>query len=318
MKSSGFVFILATFGLIYSSIPLTSVNTPSAPWTLSQIEMLEKASGSRDPATTADESFPDISFADSDCGPSVPVLYRCVTNGFFTGLRVIQNMLGDERAEHPSWALTAILRSHQWDPQNLQQYRDAKALLQETFRQARAQDASWCQDLNRNSMHVTAGMEGKFSKSQSALSILASDGIPYAHIYCLYDPKSVFLVMSNQQARAAFSHKGFAPHQGMEYGIPGFIRWQDLTAAATNDLRIEKQTSTTGTRISVFARTETGFSPSTNSLSRDGKRLFDIESCPSRCETRPSVLKKAENFIPGLGQALEEAAARETYFQINE
>lgn len=261
---------------------------------------------------SADE-YRSISLAAPQCAGE-PILYRCVRGGYFTALRVIRNMLGDERAEHTAWKLTSLMREHGFDQENIDEYHWAK---REAFRQLLAAEkvSPACRLSTETGMQTTGG--GNLAKSHEAWAVLASEGSGYAEDYCLWDngaKQAVLLQLNDVYQVNGASDGSYDFTRGYEYAIPLFIPHDTIESGYTETLALYKR----GAVVEVRQRNVLGFSSGNQIASPVAEKretqalLFKLESCDETgsCVTEKRTMALAEKYIPGIETALGKTTTR--------
>ena len=277
------------------------------------------------PAITPAE-IASTSMQGGTCAPAPSKIYRCVRKNFFPALRIIQNMIGDETAEHPSWRLTALLKKSHASPGDLKDYRRAKRKIIEQLQEEKEQHPSnACETINQEAIDLTFGMKGVYRDSKDAIGIMASDSLPYTEFYCLDDVTATFLVIEEKTPRSTYavSSKVYSGTVANEVVIPGFIPANDLVGGYTNDFAIEKtQSDTHQTEIIFKRRIAKGFTAMKTGKScvndAEPKALFKIMECsgPADCASDPVALSDAEGYVPSLTQALTDGYIRNNFFKV--
>lgn len=202
----------------------------------------------------------------ADCPAAGAPLYRGTRGDFFGSLRVIRNMLGDEAAEYPSWALSKALKNGSLDIPK------AKAQLADSL-EARKKKASRVCALGFSvETHIAAD-------AKDSLGIPASLSFETASAYAslFADEAGSVIRMEERFPRAGRDYYMYTSQHETEYYFPVSIPHEDITGAWTSDdIYIEKGRGASGAVVDVryfnWERRE-------RTMDTDGRLLFSVARC---------------------------------------
>lgn len=197
--------------------------------------------------------------------PSASVLYRGISGNFFPIENVLKNMLGDSLAELPSWRLSTIYNSLKNEgTSDSIKWETAKKIAEKEFNLLRNKNAGKICDLANHFADLT--MQGNDLKTRSkSLGIAFTPNRSYAAGYIgakIYNASSAsnesamqngILVEIKEQIPRAGLASEYGNQQFAEFYVPLFVPKEDISAAWTDSLHIEKQFDSSGNvKVKVF------------------------------------------------------------------
>ena len=264
----------------------------------------------------SEQELRDSSLVGDNCPSSEKPLFRAIRDNYFPPGRIIANMLGDETAEHVSWAVTRIIRERNWNPSDLSldQIRLAKRTALDALRAAKKTVDRPCSIASIASLQTSGG--GTFEKSAEALGILSGDTIYEAEGYAIWDQgakrSTIVEIHESDIKRAGYSGIGSI---GLEWAFPVFIPHYEITAAWSHDYYFRKVTEADGSpvRVEIRKRLKPGFIAFDSlaiaeiDAAREGrplgKLLYVARTCRKPCNSSESAKSEflrfiGDNFLP--------------------
>lgn len=209
-----------------------------------------------------------------DCPAANVPLYRGTRGDFFGSVRIMRNMLGDEAAEYPSWALTNLLKRDSDSPYLVQDIARAKGSLAKKLDEAKKKKSYVCAmgfsvethivNDNKDSMGIPASLSFDVASSYATLFADTSEG-------------SIIRV-DEKYPRAGRDLYMFRSQQETEYYFPVSIPYDEITAGWTSDgVYLEKRSGTRGEAV-VDVR-DFNWDRRERTMDTGGKLLFSVSQC---------------------------------------
>lgn len=241
-----------------------------------------------EPAIRAEE-LARASFT-ADCA-STRTLYRGVNRGFFDLFRSARVLLGDERAEHASWAITTKLQSMGKTQEDLSEYRKAK-------REAIALWASQYPALHQAKGCWIDNFQDKTWRF-GGLGIYATTGLAYTQTFGHYEfgrsDTAILKIVHHQRA-------GTIVYPGVEESydiIPAYISHEETEAVTVGDLRVSRAAGQGTLEIALLA--EIG---QNRAADFSGMRIATVAPCTGQaCEVSCADFTQSE--LSGLCENLK-------------
>ena len=223
--------------------------------------------------------------------PKAPVLYRGMTGTFFTIERAMENMLGDSLAELPSWRLSSIYNSldkMEGVPDEIR-WENAKRIAAKELEHLQDKQGGHVCDITNIFADLT--MQGKELKIRSqSLGIAFTPNMSYAAGYIgakIYNSssednedlkKGIMIGIKEHVARAGYASE-YGNQKFAEFYVPIFVPKEDIFAAWTDNLHIEKKLDRLGNlKVEIYSVKNATLSLKTGT-SLDEELIGEVVQC---------------------------------------
>ena len=258
--------------------------------------------------------------------PQASLLYRGMTGNFFTIEKAIENMLGDSLAELPSWRLSSIYKTFdkngKIDEINWENAKKIAAselnLLQKKYGEQVCNVANYFAELtmqghNLNTRSKSLGIAFTPNKAYAAGYIGAKIYVPSFDKNEILVNSGILIGIKEHISRAGYA-SAYGNQNYEEFYVPIFVPKEDIFAAWTEDLHIEKTVDSAGNLKVELYLVKNAFKSLKFNVPLDETLIAEIVQCPNRNEFCESDLPHEK--LEGIWKSLNKLNKRGFHFKL--